>query len=349
MVDSPARVWVVDDDRSIRWVLERALEKAGQRVRTFERAQAVLEALDGGARPDVLLTDIRMPGMDGLELLTQLHRRAPDLPVIVITAHSDLDSAVSAYQGGAFEYLPKPFDVAEAVGLVERAVRTTRAEGQGETGRAARAPEILGESPAMQEVFRAIGRLSRSHVSVLINGESGTGKELVARALHRHSPRSEGGLHRRPEPAARSLRTGRRRHPVPGRNRRHARRTADPPPARAGGRGVLPGGGARTGARGRARHRRHPPGPGGTGTRRPLPRRPLPALRHWVERRLGEGHSGLLDEVVPKVERILIQAALARTGGRRQEAAHLLGWGRNTLTRKIKELGMEAPRGAATE
>lgn len=188
MASDRAIIWVVDDDRSIRWVLERALEEAGFDVRSFDAAEGALAAIGGGV-PDALLTDIRMPGTDGLALLERLGADHPALPVIIMTAHSGLDSAVSAYKGGAFDYLPKPFDIDDAVALVRRAVEHRReAAAQGEAA-PDDVPEIIGESPAMQEVFRAIGRLSRSNITVLINGESGTGKELVALALHRHSPR----------------------------------------------------------------------------------------------------------------------------------------------------------------
>jgi len=189
MATDSAMIWVVDDDRSIRWVLERALEDAGLRVRSFESAELALAAIGGGA-PQALLTDIRMPGTDGLALLERLGSDHPAMPVIIMTAHSDLDSAVSAYQGGAFEYLPKPFDIDEAVALVERAVEHSREVNGLDEGVPESVPEIIGESPAMQEVFRAIGRLARSTITVLSNGESGTGKELVALALHRHSPRA---------------------------------------------------------------------------------------------------------------------------------------------------------------
>ena len=184
-------VWVVDDDSSIRWVLERALTGAGLSCTTFESGSEVLDALTTKT-PDVLLSDIRMPGMDGLALLKQIKQRHPMLPVIIMTAHSDLDAAVSAYQQGAFDYLPKPFDIDEAVALVERAISHYQEQQQPR-----HAPDfgpttdIIGEAPAMQDVFRIIGRLSRSSISVLINGESGTGKELVAHALHRHSPRAK--------------------------------------------------------------------------------------------------------------------------------------------------------------
>ncbi len=183
-------VWIVDDDRSIRWVFEKALARESIACRSFSAAADVVEALESGAVPQVLVSDIRMPGETGLQLLQKVKQRLPGLPVIIMTAYSDLDSAVAAFQGGAFEYLPKPFDIDQAVALVRRAM----SEGVHQDGAAEvaqMAPEILGQAPSMQEVFRAIGRLSASHATVLINGESGTGKELVARALHRHSPRRE--------------------------------------------------------------------------------------------------------------------------------------------------------------
>jgi two-component system nitrogen regulation response regulator GlnG len=182
--------WVVDDDQSVRWVLEKALRQADIDTRTFERAEHLLNAL-GSSTPDVLITDVRMPGMDGLALLERLSRTAPDLPVIVVTAHSDLENAVAAYQGGAFEYLPKPFDVDEAVELVRKAARQAGHELPDESQATRAIPSLIGQAPAMQEVFRSIGRLSRSSMTVLITGESGTGKELVARALHEHSPRAD--------------------------------------------------------------------------------------------------------------------------------------------------------------
>lgn len=182
-------VWIVDDDRSIRWVLEKALSREPFEVESFESAEMVLARLET-KRPDVVISDVRMPGMDGMSLLNQIVEKTPGLPVIIMTAHSDLQSAVDAYQGGAFEYLPKPFDIDEVVSVTQRALERSR-ENLPETARTelANSPEIIGEAPAMQEVFRAIGRLANSNVTVLINGESGTGKELVARALHRHSPR----------------------------------------------------------------------------------------------------------------------------------------------------------------
>jgi two-component system nitrogen regulation response regulator GlnG len=185
-----AKVWVVDDDSSIRWVLERALNQADIANESFADGEQLLQRL-GREQPDVIISDIRMPGIDGLELLKAIGARHPELPVIITTAHSDLDSAVASYQQGAFEYLPKPFDLDEVVAITERALAHAR-----ERGLDAPAPqdqpdtEIIGEAPAMQEVFRAIGRLAHSNITVLINGESGTGKELVAHALHKHSPRA---------------------------------------------------------------------------------------------------------------------------------------------------------------
>ncbi len=185
------QVWIVDDDSSIRWVLEKAFKNADISCTSFENANNLLTALDHG-QPEVIVSDIRMPNMDGMTLLNKISQQYPDIPVIIMTAHSDLDSAVNAYQGGAFEYLPKPFDIDDAVSLTSRALTHAREQSakakQKQTS--SNAVGIIGEAPAMQEVFRAIGRLSRSSISVLINGESGTGKELVAHALHMHSPRS---------------------------------------------------------------------------------------------------------------------------------------------------------------
>lgn len=183
-------VWIIDDDRSIRWVLEKALGRENIAVRSFSSADEALAALADGLSPQVLISDIRMPGTSGLDLLRQVKAQYAELPVIIMTAWSDLDSAVAAFQGGAFEYLPKPFDVDQAVALVRRALVQV-AHQNGAPEEASAVPEILGQGAAMQEVFRAIGRLSQSHVTVLINGESGTGKELVAQALHRHSPRKD--------------------------------------------------------------------------------------------------------------------------------------------------------------
>jgi two-component system nitrogen regulation response regulator GlnG len=183
-------VWIVDDDRSIRWVLEKALAREGIAYKTFSSAYEVLQAL-AVSQPQVLVSDIRMPGESGISLLTKVKERYPHIPVIVMTAYSDLDSAVQAFQGGAFEYLPKPFDVDHAVALIRRATSETPVASPIAPANT-EPPEILGQAPAMQEVFRAIGRLSQSNATVLITGESGTGKELVARALHRHSPRAAG-------------------------------------------------------------------------------------------------------------------------------------------------------------
>ena len=187
-------IWIVDDDQSIRFVLEKALLREGLPTRSFTHPKEVLQALErtpADQMPMVLVSDIRMPGGSGLDLLTQVKTRLPGLPVIIMTAFSDLDSAVSAFQSGAFEYLAKPFDLPKAVELIRRAVE----EGQREDGLQVDVDsqhEMLGQAPAMQDVFRAIGRLSQSHVTVLITGESGSGKELVARALHKHSPRADG-------------------------------------------------------------------------------------------------------------------------------------------------------------
>jgi two-component system nitrogen regulation response regulator GlnG len=186
-------VWIVDDDKSIRWVIEKALQKAEMSTRSFQNAKELLVALQTEI-PDVLITDIRMPNMNGLELLDKLQLEYPELPVIVMTAHSDLDSAVASFHGGAFDYLPKPFDVNDLVELTRRACIHSQQQRETITNptilKQSAIPDIIGEAPAMQEVFRAIGRLARSQITVLINGESGTGKELVAKALHRHSPRS---------------------------------------------------------------------------------------------------------------------------------------------------------------
>ncbi|MCP4320307.1 MAG: nitrogen regulation protein NR(I) [Psychromonas sp.] len=184
--------WIVDDDHAIRWVLERTLKSNNINHASFPDAECLWEQLQV-EQPEVIISDVRMPGIDGLALMEKIHQRFPNLPIIIMTAHSDLDSAVNAYQSGAFEYLPKPFDIHEATALIQRAInhslelkqKRKPAEQQID------APEIIGEAPAMQEVFRVIGRLSRSSMSVLINGQSGTGKELVAHALHKHSPRKD--------------------------------------------------------------------------------------------------------------------------------------------------------------
>src|SRR5207248_4663503 len=187
-VDAMNPVWIIDDDRSIRWVFEKALAREGIPHRTFGSALAALDRVSHES-PQVVVSDSRMPGLSGLDFMRQLRAKLPSTPVIIMTAYSDLESAVAAFQGGAFEYLPKPFDVDHAIELVRRALGESRRHVETASEDAA-APEILGQAPAMQEVFRAIGRLSQSQATVLITGESGTGKELVALALHRHSPRA---------------------------------------------------------------------------------------------------------------------------------------------------------------
>jgi len=461
-------VWVIDDDQSIRWVLEKALKRADMVVKTFASASGILDTLER-SRPDALITDVRMPGMDGFELLNQIQARYPDLPVIIITAHSDLDSAVSAYQGGAFEYLPKPFDVDEAVDLTRRAVEHSRsAKGEGAASLSSEVPEIIGEAPAMQEVFRAIGRLSRSNITVLINGESGTGKELVARALHRHSPRADKpfvalnmaaiprdlleselfGHERGAFTGAQAQRVGRFEQSDGGTlfldeigdmpsemQTRLLRVLADGQFYRVGGhtpikvdvriiaathqdlekrvtegsfredlfhrlnvirvhlpslrerrddipilmRHFLQSAARELNVEAKALmpetelYLKQLDWPGNVrqlenlcrwltvmasgqeirvddlpselkqtkATERETAQGWEAALKSWANRQLAEGEEGLLNEALPAFERIMIEAALARTGGRRQDAARLLGWGRNTLTRKIKELDME--------
>jgi two-component system, NtrC family, nitrogen regulation response regulator GlnG len=191
-------IWIVDDDPSIRFVLEKALSREQFEVRSFSSSREVMTALngergEGNEEPAVLVSDIRMPGGTGIDLLAQVKAKLPGLPVIIMTAYSDLDSAVSAFQGGAFEYLPKPFDLPQAVELIRRALQESQREAVRDSAQT-EMPEMLGQAPAMQDVFRAIGRLSQSNVTVLITGESGSGKELVARALHKHSPRADGPL-----------------------------------------------------------------------------------------------------------------------------------------------------------
>jgi two-component system nitrogen regulation response regulator GlnG len=459
-------VWVVDDDRSIRWVLEKAFKQADMEVKSYEQADSVLKALNN-AQPDAIISDIRMPGMDGLELLSRIHSRYPDLPVIIITAHTDLDAAVSAYQGGAFEYLPKPFDVDEAVELTRRAVKHHR-EISGEREELVQEEtEIIGEAPSMQEVFRAIGRLSRSNITVLINGESGTGKELVAHALHRHSPRADNpfialnmaaiprdlleselfGHEKGAFTGAQSARKGRFEQADGGTlfldeigdmpaelQTRLLRVLADGEFYRVGGHSPVKvdvriiaathqnlekrveSGSFREDLFHRLnvirinlpalRERREDipllanhflrlaaeelnvdiktldkesteyvgkldwPGnvrqlentcrwltvmsPGQIIHLDDLPpelltteQREKPdgdwiqALRYWTNRQLSRGDSAILDIAVPMFEKVMIETALQKAGGRRQDAAKLLGWGRNTLTRKIKELGMD--------
>ena len=460
-------IWVIDDDRSIRWVLEKAMKQAGMEVECFDNASGILALLER-RQPDAILTDIRMPGINGLELLNKLSEEHPGLPVIIMTAHSDLDSAVSAYQGGAFEYLPKPFDVDEAVELVSRAIQhsQTRLHRQ-PNNTVSESTEIIGEAPSMQEVFRAIGRLSRSKITVLITGQSGTGKELVARALHKHSPRANQpfialntaaiprdlleselfGHERGAFTGAQNQRSGRFEQADGGTlfldeigdmpaelQTRLLRVLADGEFYRVGGHTPI-----KVDVRiiaathqnledgvkaGRFREdlfhrlnviRIHMPslrdrkedipllikhflkraatelgveaknldeesakflsGLDWPGNVRQLentcrwltvmsPGQIIhmedlapelreekrktstsedweSSLKRWADHQLARGESDLLQDVVPRFEQILIETALKHTGGRRQDAARLLGWGRNTLTRKIKELGME--------
>jgi two-component system nitrogen regulation response regulator GlnG len=459
-------VWVIDDDQSIRWVLEKALEKADLGVKSFSSASGILETLERG-QPDALITDVRMPGMDGFDLLTKIQERYPELPVIVITAHSDLDSAVTAYEGGAFEYLPKPFDVEEAVELTRRAVDHGRSAKEVAPVSSSEVPEIIGEAPAMQEVFRAIGRLSRSNITVLINGESGTGKELVAKALHRHSPRADEpfvalnmaaiprdlleselfGHERGAFTGAQTQRVGRFEQSDGGTlfldeigdmpaemQTRLLRVLSDGEFYRVGGRVPVKVNVRIIAATHQDLEQRvkdgsfredlfhrlnvirvHLPSlrerrediellmqhflqqaaqelnvdckhllpetavylkqrdwPGNVRQLENLCRwltvmasgqdirvedlptelrqeqRGGPAgqgweavLRNWADQKFADGEEGLLNEALPAFERIMIEVALARTGGRRQDAARLLGWGRNTLTRKIKDLEIE--------
>jgi two-component system nitrogen regulation response regulator GlnG len=469
------KVWVIDDDRSIRWVLERALRKAAMDVTCYADGVGVMAALERD-RPDVILSDVRMPGIDGLELLGQITARYPSLPVIIMTAHSDLDSAVSAFHGGAFEYLPKPFDLDEAVAQVRRACRHQTRETTTTAEPMPRGAEIIGEAPAMQEVFRAIGRLARSQITVLINGESGTGKELVAHALHRHSPRTNKpfialnmaaiphdlleselfGHERGAFTGAQTRREGRFEQANGGTlfldeigdmpadlQTRLLRVLADGEFYRVGGLApvkvdtriiaathqhlealvqqgrfredlfhrlnvirihlpalrerredipllmrhflaaaatelrcepkVLTPSAAEHLARldwpgnvrqlentarwltvmaaGKEIHSEDlPPELTTPGEDRGSEEQWQAALRRWARDHLRAGRAGgLLDLALPAVERILIETALEQTVGRRQDAARLLGWGRNTLTRKIKELQMEVEGGTADD
>ncbi len=463
-MNRPLDVWLVDDDASIRWVLEKALRQSGMQPRAFEQAESALTAL-GRAEPDVLITDVRMPGASGLKLLETIRSDHPQLPVIVMTAHSDLESAVAAYQGGAFEYLPKPFDIDQAVDLVRRAAAQASAlVPAGE--RPGHIPEILGQAPAMQEVFRAIGRLSRSSMTVLITGESGTGKELVARALHRHSPRAgkpfialntsaftaellESELFGHEKGAftgADALRRGRfeqadggtlfldeigdmstalqtrllrvlaegefyrvggnspikvdvrviaathqdlasrvekglfredllhrlnvicieipplraRREDIPDLLQHYlaaaaAELGAEPKTLARDATAQLAGfdwpGNVRqlvnatrrltVTAPGREiRLADIPPDLGGPEGAAPVSTEWLRELEAWAQTHAGSRDKPLLDVAVPELERTLIRVALAKCEGRRQDAAKMLGWGRNTLTRKMRELQM---------
>ncbi len=467
MMTNAASVWIVDDDRSIRWVMDKALSSEGVRVTLFESGDSMLQQLSREV-PDVVVSDIRMPGINGLDLLERVNTEHPELPIIIMTAHSDLDSAVASYKGGAFEYLPKPFDIDEAAALVLRAVEHSREQQQQRGVEPEAQTEIIGEAPAMQEVFRAIGRLSQSNITVLINGESGTGKELVANALHQHSPRSSKpfiplnmaaipkdlieselfGHEKGAFTGAASARPGRfeqadggtlfldeigdmpadtqtrllrvlaegefyrvgghtsvkvdvriiaathqdleklvqegrfredlfhrlnvirihipklaeRREDIPRLTRHFLQSSAEelsveskllhpetekflstlPWPGNvrqlentcrwltvmASGREVLVGD-------------LPPELLDQTGDEQVVTSNWEKALRNWAEKQLQQGSTSILDTAVPAFEKIMIEAALKQTAGRRRDASLLLGWGRNTLTRKIKELGMD--------
>ncbi|MCU8068929.1 nitrogen regulation protein NR(I) [Shewanella sp. SM32] len=465
------QVWILDDDSSIRWVLEKALQGAKLSTASFAAAESLWQALEI-SQPHVIVSDIRMPGTDGLSLLERLQVHYPHIPVIIMTAHSDLDSAVSAYQAGAFEYLPKPFDIDEAISLVERALTHATEQSPAPAQEAqVKTPEIIGEAPAMQEVFRAIGRLSRSSISVLINGQSGTGKELVAGALHKHSPRKDKpfialnmaaipkdlieselfGHEKGAFTGAANVRQGRFEQANGGTlfldeigdmpldvQTRLLRVLADGQFYRVGGHNavqvdvriiaathqdlelLVQKGGFREDLFHRLNvirvhlpplsQRREDipqlathflasaakeigvetkimtketavklsqlPWPGNVrqlentcrwltvmaSGQEILPQDLPPellkdpvsvthtakgsqdwqsALTEWIDKKLSEGNSDLLTEVQPAFERILLETALRHTQGHKQEAAKRLGWGRNTLTRKLKELSMD--------
>ncbi|RBP75881.1 Fis family nitrogen metabolism transcriptional regulator NtrC [Shewanella putrefaciens] len=465
------QVWILDDDSSIRWVLEKALQGAKLSTASFAAAESLWQALEI-SQPHVIVSDIRMPGTDGLSLLERLQVHYPHIPVIIMTAHSDLDSAVSAYQAGAFEYLPKPFDIDEAISLVERALTHATEQSPAPAQETqVKTPEIIGEAPAMQEVFRAIGRLSRSSISVLINGQSGTGKELVAGALHKHSPRKDKpfialnmaaipkdlieselfGHEKGAFTGAANVRQGRFEQANGGTlfldeigdmpldvQTRLLRVLADGQFYRVGGHNavqvdvriiaathqnlelLVQKGGFREDLFHRLNvirvhlpplsQRREDipqlathflasaakeigvetkimtketavklsqlPWPGNVrqlentcrwltvmaSGQEILPQDLPPellkdpvsvahtakgsqdwqsALTEWIDQKLSEGNSDLLTEVQPAFERILLETALRHTQGHKQEAAKRLGWGRNTLTRKLKELSMD--------
>ena len=465
-MDISKNIWIVDDDKSIRWVLEKAFTKDGLSPRSFENPTQILAALDN-EQPDVIISDIRMQKMDGITLLEKLKQRVPDIPVIIMTAYSDLDRAVSAFREGAYEYLSKPFDVDEIVGLVNRAISEQQ---QGLTEADAKdsndSSEIIGSAPAMQEVFRAIARLSGSNLSVLITGESGTGKELVAKALHLHSPRADKpfialntaaiprelleseffGHEKGAFTGAAARRTGRFEQADTGTlfldeigdmpadlQTRLLRVLADGEFYRVGGHTPIKVDVRIIAATHQAIEERvkegtfredllhrlnvirvHVPplrdrpediiellnhflklaaselqteaksllpeaekfllNAEWTGNVRQLenfcrwvtvmaPGRDIhvddlppelqgsiasgksfsdweAGLLNWININIENGGTDLLSQALPKFERIMIEAALQKTQGKRQEAAKLLGWGRNTLTRKIKELNL---------
>ncbi len=466
--DTSTEIWILDDDRSIRWVLEKSLHKAGLKTASFADGEEMLRRLRTAA-PAVIVSDIRMPGMSGFELLAEIKSSHPGLPVIIMTAHSDLDSAVISYSRGAFEYLPKPFDIENTVAVVRRALEHSRARGDDaaagiDGGGASR--EIIGEAPAMQEVFRIIGRLAQSSISVLINGESGTGKELVARALHRHSPRRERpfvplNVAAIPGELIESELFGHEKGAFTGAGQRRTGRfeqadggtlfldeIGDMPPDtqtrllrvlsegefhRVGGhvpirvdvriiaathqnleqlsaghrfredlfhrlnviriqvpklrerredipalaRHFLGLAAAELDAPAKALRpetERYLQGLDWPGNVRQLenfcrwitvmssgreihlsdlpadftPRRAEPgggdwlqALERWADERLKRGDTGILEQAMPSFERAMIHVALKHTAGRKRDAAVLLGWGRNTLTRKMRELETE--------
>ena len=468
-------VWVIDDDQSIRWVLEKTFKQAGMQVTTFESADEALDAMRGGGlAPDAIISDIRMPGSDGLTLLRRLKNSHPDTPVLIMTAFSDLDSTVNAFESGAFEYITKPFDVDDVIEQTRRACRTQRESRATPTParitrqRQALNPgddELIGDAPAMQAVFNAIGRLSRTKMTVLINGESGSGKELIARALHRHSPRASNpfialnmaaiphdlmeselfGHEKGSFTGAQGTRIGRFEQSDGGTlfldeigdmpatlQTRLLRVLADGQFYRVGGHvpiqvdvrivaathqdleqlveekrfredlfhrlnvirieapplrerredipvllvHFLEAAALELGEETKlmtpefAAHVSSLPWPGNVrqlqntahwltvmAASQELVIEDLPqhrvdarerrevdwesALRQWATRQLADGNDDLLGNVLPTVERTLITCALNRTQDRRQEAARLLGWGRNTLTRKINDLGLE--------
>ena len=468
-------IWIVDDDRSIRWVLEKSLDKAGFESESFESGDSLLERLKS-AQPDVIISDIRMPGIDGLEVLSQVQDAYPQIPVVIMTAHSDLSSAVKSYKRGAFEYLPKPFDVNDAVAVVDRAVKhASENRASSSAIPTVEAKEIVGEAPSMQEVFRAIGRLSHSNITVLIKGESGTGKELVAQALHKHSPRAEKpyiplnvaaipkdlieselfGHEKGAFTGATALRVGRFEQADGGTlfldeigdmpmetQTRLLRVLSDGEFYRVGGLSPIKANVrviAATHQNLEARVREHLfredlyhrlnvipihlprladrredipalmehflgraaqqmgveqkvlrpetsqyltslPWPGNVrqlenfcswitvmASGREIFINDLPeeflkptdqqtvsgnwaqSLKSWADQELSLGHSGILQQATPIFEKCMIEVALKHSGGRKRDAAELLGWGRNTLTRKIKELGIENGSAADTD
>ena len=465
-------IWIIDDDRSIRWVFEKALTREGLAFKSFSTTGAALAALDHDP-PQVVVSDIRMPGGSGLDLLKELKARYAALPVIIMTAYSDLESAVAAFQGGAYEYLPKPFDVDHAIDLVRRALDESM-RGSEEIESATEVPEILGRAPAMQEVFRAIGRLSQSQTTVLITGESGTGKELVARALHRHSLRASRafiaintaaipkelleselfGHERGAFTGAQTMRRGRFEQAEGGSlfldeigdmpadlQTRLLRVLADGQFYRVGGHQPMTANVRIIAATHQDMEQRVKQGlfredlyhrlnvirlrlPSLRERREDIPLlikhflqtsarelnvepkrvtdeaikflsaldfpgnvRQLENIAHWltvmapgqnvdvndlppevretkaalgegdwrdlldreVSHQLALGKQGIIDELIRDFERVLIRRALQHTGGRRIEAATLLGWGRNTLTRKIQELKLDEDVSAASE